>query len=266
MPPAVSSPGFLAALAVLLANDLWWKAAFGNWLTGKLSDFAGLFVVVVLATAFRPANSRAIALATAIAFALWKSPAAQPLIDGWNAMAPYPIARVVDYSDLLALSMIPLARRYVVVARPIAPAASRYPIMGLALLAILGTSKAPPVTEPYQAMEHVTFYSEPPLYGVAASRAEVLERLRQADFTVKSGALSTDVEILSGATCTTAPWGRRFVHAQAAVQADGDGSTILLRLVYLCRRDRPWDRQSAAREFETDVLDRLGPWHRQAER
>ena len=40
MPPALSSPGFLVALAVLLANDLWWKAAFGNWLTGKLSDFA----------------------------------------------------------------------------------------------------------------------------------------------------------------------------------------------------------------------------------
>src|SRR3989442_14409237 len=45
MPPALSSPGFLAALAVLLANDLWWKPAFGNWLTDKLSDFAGLFVV-----------------------------------------------------------------------------------------------------------------------------------------------------------------------------------------------------------------------------
>ncbi|PYM17625.1 MAG: hypothetical protein DMD78_29565 [Candidatus Rokuibacteriota bacterium] len=266
MPPALSSPGFLAALAVLLANDLWWKAAFGNWLTGKLSDFAGLFVVVVLAVALRPAHARALAIVTAAAFVLWKSPASQPLIDAWNTAAPYRIARVVDYSDLLALAMIPLARRYVAVARPIAPAAFRYPVVGLALLAILGTSKAPPVTEPYQQMEHVTFYSEPPIYDVAASRAEVLERLRQADFTVKSGALSTDVEILSGATCTTAPRGRRFVHAQAAVQADRDGSTILLRLVYLCRRDRPWDRQSAAREFETDVLDRLGRWHRQAER
>ena len=46
MPSALSSPGFLVALAVLLANDLWWKAAYDNWLTGKLSDFAGLFVVV----------------------------------------------------------------------------------------------------------------------------------------------------------------------------------------------------------------------------
>ena len=142
MPPALSSPGFLAALAVLLANDLWWKAAFGNWLTGKLSDFAGLFVVVVLAVALRPAHARALATVTAAAFVLWKSPASQPLIDAWNTAAPYRIARVVDYSDLLALAMIPLARRYVAVARPIAPAAFRYPVVGLALLAILGTSKA----------------------------------------------------------------------------------------------------------------------------
>src|SRR6267142_6054175 len=112
MPPALSSPGFIVALAILLANDLWWKAAFGNWLTGKLSDFAGLFVVVVLATAFRPAHGRAIAVTTAVAFTLWKSPFSQPLIDGWNAIAPYEIARVVDYSDLLALMVLPAAVPY----------------------------------------------------------------------------------------------------------------------------------------------------------
>lgn len=34
----------LAALLVLLANDWWGKAAAGGWLTGKLSDAAGLVV------------------------------------------------------------------------------------------------------------------------------------------------------------------------------------------------------------------------------
>src|SRR2546421_8453980 len=134
MPPALSSPGFIVALAILLANDLWWKAAYGNWLTGKLSDFAGLFVVVVLATAFRPAYGRATGLAIAVAFVLWKSPLSQPLIDGWNAVAPYRIARVVDYTDLLALAVIPLGRRYTVRARPLAPTALRYPVAALALL------------------------------------------------------------------------------------------------------------------------------------
>src|SRR5690242_18360316 len=100
MPPALSSPGFVIALAVLLANDLWWKAAYHNWLTGKLSDFAGLFVVVVLATAFRPARGRLIAVGTVVGFTFWKSPLSQPLIDGWNLLGPYPIARVVDHSDL----------------------------------------------------------------------------------------------------------------------------------------------------------------------
>jgi hypothetical protein len=265
MPAALSSPGFLLALAVLLANDLWWKAAFHNWLTGKLSDVAGLFVVVVLATAFRPARAGAIAVTTAIAFTVWKSPLSQPLIDAWNAAAPYHIARVVDYSDLLALAVIPVARRYVGLARPLAPAAFRYPIVALALLAILGTSKAPKVTLPYQQIEHFTFFAETLIYDVAASPATIVQHLRAADFTVEAGWLSTEVEILSGRTCV-AQGDRRLVHAQMAVQREGDGSTILLRRVYLCRRDRPWDRESAAAVFESEVLERLGRWQRHAER
>jgi hypothetical protein len=34
-----------AALALLVANDVWWKAAFHNELTGKLSDVAVCFVM-----------------------------------------------------------------------------------------------------------------------------------------------------------------------------------------------------------------------------
>ena len=35
-------PLAIVALVVLVLNDHWWKEAFGNALTGKLSDFAGL--------------------------------------------------------------------------------------------------------------------------------------------------------------------------------------------------------------------------------
>lgn len=36
----------------------------------------------------------------------------QPLIDLWNAVGPFRIARVVDVTDLLALLVLPLAYRY----------------------------------------------------------------------------------------------------------------------------------------------------------
>ena len=264
MPPALSSPGFLVALAVLLANDLWWKAAFGNWLTGKLSDFAGLFVVVVLATAFRPANGRVIAVVTVVAFTIWKSPLSQPPIDIWNAVAPYEIARVVDYTDLLALAVIPVAARYTALARPLTPAAFRYPIIALALLAILGTSKRPPAVFSYQTVEQFPFFSEALIYELAAPPATIVQRLRHAGFTVEGGWQSTDLEILSGLTCTSMSTdGRRFVHAQMAVQPLADGATVLVRRVHLCRRDRPWDRESAAAVFESEVLQLLGGGRRQ---
>lgn len=35
---------FLLALTLLLLNDFVLKETFANWFTGKLSDFAGLFV------------------------------------------------------------------------------------------------------------------------------------------------------------------------------------------------------------------------------
>ena len=262
MPPALSSPGFLIALAVLLANDLWWKAAYHNWLTGKLSDFAGLFVVVVLAVAFLPSRGRPMAAGVAAGFTLWKSSLSQPLIDAWNASAPYPIARVVDYSDLIALGAIPLALCYAASARPLTPATLRTPIVTLTLLAILGTSKVQPTTFPYEGVERVTLATGAPVYDVALAPAMILERLRQANFTV-DGVLATDVDILTGVTCQASSGdGRRVVHAFMTIQAAGDGSRLLVQRLTLCRRERPWDRDSAATAFESEVLKRVGSWAR----
>ena len=270
MPPALSSPGFLLALAVLLANDLWWKAAFHNWLTGKLSDFAGLFVVVVLAATFRPRDMRGIAIATAAAFTIWKSPLSQPLIEAWNAVGPYRIARVVDCSDLLALAVIPVAVRYAGLAHPRAPAAVGYLAVAVSLLAVLGTSKLPPTTPLYPNAEAIWFPVGSLSYDVSASPATVVERLRQRDFTVQRGSPSgsppSEVEIFSGVTCSMSADHRRFVHAQLAVEPRGDGASIFVRRVQLCQGDRAWDRERAARVFEAEVLERFGPWQRQPER
>jgi hypothetical protein len=106
------TPGLIAALALLLANDLILKARFGNWLTGKLSDVAGLFALVVFLTAFLPHRRAAVHISTALVFVWWKSPLSSAILAHWNSFGVWPLERVIDYSDWLALAILPLAWRY----------------------------------------------------------------------------------------------------------------------------------------------------------
>src|SRR5580765_1929588 len=102
----LGSPVFVVSVALLVLNDFVLKAAFHNWFTGKLSDFAGLVAVTIFANAFCPGRARSIALAVSVAFAYWKSPWSQWLIDGVNSISRVPVGRTVDYSDLSALPMV----------------------------------------------------------------------------------------------------------------------------------------------------------------
>lgn len=66
-------PIFIISLTLLLLNDFWWKQTFHNFLTGKISDFAGLVVFPLFFTAFLPQFKKSIFLATALLFIFWKS-------------------------------------------------------------------------------------------------------------------------------------------------------------------------------------------------
>ena len=63
---------------------LYWKYEYNNWLTGKLSDFAGLFVLSVFLSAFFYRHTLSVYIGIAIFFIWWKSPLSQPLIDLLN--------------------------------------------------------------------------------------------------------------------------------------------------------------------------------------
>lgn len=106
------SRGLILSLGLLLLNDFYLKGQFGNWVTGKLSDIAGLFLFPLVFTALFPKRIRAIHLGTAAAFVLFKSPLATPLIGAWNSMGALHIGRVVDATDLLALPMVWAAYLY----------------------------------------------------------------------------------------------------------------------------------------------------------
>lgn len=107
-PGLLLNPIFLSALLLLILNDQIWKYSFGSVLTGKLSDFSGLILLpLVLAFAF-PTWRKGVIWFSALFFLFWKSPWSQPFIDWYNLFAPIPISRVVDYSDYLALLILPL--------------------------------------------------------------------------------------------------------------------------------------------------------------
>jgi hypothetical protein len=123
--PNLFDPSFLLALALLLLNDHLWKAAFHNTLTGKLSDFAGLYAFTWIGLALlSPRKTQTTVPATpslltrprtlwpifaGLFFIWWKSPLSQPAIDTWNTLGWINMGRTIDYTDWIALVMIPLA-------------------------------------------------------------------------------------------------------------------------------------------------------------
>jgi hypothetical protein len=104
---------FVLALGVLLINDGLLKQAYPGLVTGKLSDFAGLAVVALPLFAAFPRHARAIYLALGGAFLWWKSPASGAFISYMNELLPMKMVRVIDYSDLVALSILPFCRKFV---------------------------------------------------------------------------------------------------------------------------------------------------------
>src|SRR5215813_11555801 len=64
----LSSPALVGALGILLLNDHVLKPALHNWVTGKLSDFAGVFLFPMFLTAVAPHRKPWIYLFTVMGF------------------------------------------------------------------------------------------------------------------------------------------------------------------------------------------------------
>jgi hypothetical protein len=106
---SLAHPAFALALALLLANDFVLKAAYPGWVTGKLSDFAGLFVLPYFLAWLWPARRTALHVGVALAFVAWKLPLSRPFVELWNAAPWFDVARVEDLSDLIALASVALS-------------------------------------------------------------------------------------------------------------------------------------------------------------
>jgi hypothetical protein len=161
---ALLSPPWLLALAVLLVNDHWLKYAdvAPGWLTGKLSDLAGMLVAPVLFAVLLGVRRRAALLACHVAvglvFAAIKlSPACAAVWSSAMGLFGYPWTIVGDATDLLALPCLALSWKLLLPhmdpeASPLVPL-RRSAVAGLAALglwsSVATTEPEPFVWEPF---------------------------------------------------------------------------------------------------------------------
>lgn len=163
----LGSPGFLIGLSLLLANDFLLKEQFHNGLTGKLSDFAGLFVFSLFWIAFFPRHKTFICVSTAVLFVFWKSAVSQFVIEGWNSLPFFAVQRTVDYSDLWALLIIPPSYFYSnTSSRVLVPRKFVYAVAVVSLLAFTATSYS----------HSASFNNQ---YEFQISKEELIERMKR---------------------------------------------------------------------------------------
>ncbi len=97
---------YITGLILLLINDFYLKIKFHNIFTGKLSDFAGLFILPIFFAVVLRTKSKLVFIATAILFIIWKSPLLDGGLANWNANTYFKLQRVTDQSDYIALISI----------------------------------------------------------------------------------------------------------------------------------------------------------------
>jgi len=102
---------FLASIFILLINDFYLKYEYHNYLTGKLSDFAGLFAFPYFFSCLFPKRIKPIYILSGILFVFWKSEFSQPIFDFAHSYG-IGIDRTVDYTDLISLLILPISYKY----------------------------------------------------------------------------------------------------------------------------------------------------------
>jgi hypothetical protein len=255
----LTSRGFLTALALLILNDWFLKAALANGLTGKLSDFAGVAAFAIFGMALLPRRRRAVCVLTGIAFMLWKSPLSDGSIAWWNSVSPLRIGRVVDFTDWLAvLVLIPILRG---VERPAPPGVSRrrtsWPrrlaALGAGCVAVIAFSATSIATPPPEFVDPIS-------WPVPSSLAEVQEAI--ATIGVVSAVESRPpYEKPSGDRVTLTLHIRqppeRPVDVTARLRTIDESNTEMTLLGARSSDPRPLNREAVERAFELQVYEPL---------
>ena len=158
------TPAFLSSVLLLLINDHVLKQLFHNWLTGKLSDVAGLFAFTLFWLAVLPRTwSRKTLASIGVLFIIWKTELSEPLLYFLNGLSPLSFDRIVDYTDLLALTALPLASWYTRTVKPLLFSQLAHTgVAALSLLAFVATSRINVIT--YSEEDQPTYEFREPAF------------------------------------------------------------------------------------------------------
>lgn len=231
------SPGFLIGLGVLLLNDFVLKQQFHGGLTGKLSDFAGLFIFPLICAALFPARKSHIYILTALSFVFWKSAYSQPFIEFWNNLFFFSIERTVDYSDLLSLLALPFSYAYGrVPSGDSSPHSAIYFVAIISIFAFTATSYS----------KKTAYDNE---YQFQISKTDLIKRLRHLplhDVGLNFG--DSDTFEITFESCT----GRATVTLR---ENDGQSFIALKEIDYRCPSGG--DKQEMLQYFEKEFISKL---------
>ncbi len=104
----ISNYIFISGILLLFVNDQILKFAYPSFITGKLSDICGIIIFPFFLTFVFPKLKQNSVFAALIIFAFWKSKYSQDLIDLYNKYSILESTRIIDYSDLFVLLLLPL--------------------------------------------------------------------------------------------------------------------------------------------------------------
>jgi len=231
----------------LLLNDFLLKEIYGNWFTGKLSDFAGLFVFVIFWISILPKHRKLITWIVAALFVVWKSSYSQPLIDFWNNWGVLKVHRVIDYSDLIALAILPIAYTYCSAEHvdrhfKISPI---FPIL-LSGFAFGATS--------YDSNVKVeTNYAFPYSLDTLIGKLHIVDSLNNGHGLVFSGDKFDTIVIQIPSNFCFSSFDATVV---ASEKCDSLSSLTLLSIKHNCPK-KEGDKNVLSKEFKTKVIDKL---------
>lgn len=182
---------FLIGLILLTCNDHFWKYQYHNWLTGKLSDFAGLLILPLFLAYLFPQKSKYMAALSALFFIFWKSPLSENFIQFYNQFTFLPTSRIVDYTDLIALCVLPFSHWLILkieVLETIQVKKLKLPpaILGL-ITCLIFMATSPPLNYYYQFSTGNVQVKEK--YLVEANRKAILDHFEQKDIKVLTDSL-----------------------------------------------------------------------------
>lgn len=184
-PLLLTSPVFVGSLLLLIANDYLLKPAYASWLTGKLSDVAGLVVLTLLLAYLFPKLGGRAALVSGAVFVCWKSPLSGPLIAWDRAYLHLPLHRVIDYTDLAALAVLPFT--WLLIGRLMAqPKTPKWPVWSRNLLVLTGalacmaTTMSPKLRSGYDGTVLIDR-----IYSLNMGKSTALARLNELGYQVE---------------------------------------------------------------------------------